>query len=338
MREEWWQAVAKHLRELYEEEGWEVGSRLARAAKAREDGHPEVASPFLPTAQHPQLRRKKRRVTMLGYPLLRSAVILVGGFGLLIGGNEVAHGFPGGGPGFGFLPVTDATPSCAGCHANTKAEYMRDVPPDAPLNATNQLMSEKHYKAIEQGADAYKLLPAAEREKLLKQVKLVDQNTSISIKAPKAVGRGKTIKVEVNTKGGIGPGSAVMLVDTNLRMQARPVQGNGWLIVGPPEVIGPDGKPQTFWVDKRFTGLAKNVNFVVVGGGADVEKGSYPTWRVTYTLQPQPRRESTPSPPPSSTARRSRTSTERRGNGPSPLAASRGRRGGSSSRRSCNWK
>ncbi len=36
--------LAAHLRELYEEEGWEVGSRLARAAKAREDGYPEVAA------------------------------------------------------------------------------------------------------------------------------------------------------------------------------------------------------------------------------------------------------------------------------------------------------
>lgn len=219
-------------------------------------------------------------MTLLGYTLIAVASLLPLGARI-----DVAHAFPGGGPGFGLLPVTDATPSCAGCHATTKAEYMREVPPDAPLNATNQLMSEKHYKAIEQGADAYKLLPAAEREKLLKQVKLVDQNTSISIKVPKEVARGKTIKVEVSAKGGIGPGSSVMLVDTNLRMQARPVQGNGWLIVGPPEVIGPDGKPQTFWVDKRFTGLAKNVNFVVIGGGADVEKGSYPRWKITYTLQ-----------------------------------------------------
>jgi hypothetical protein len=222
---------------------------------------------------------------MMANTLLRCAVIVVGGLWLLAGGTGVVHGFPGGGPGFGLLPVTDATPSCAGCHANTKTEYLRDVPPDAPLNATNQLLSEKHYKAVEQGADAYKLLPAAEREKLLKLVKLVDQNSSISLKAPRAVARGKTLKVEVNAKGGIGPGSGVMLVDTNLRMQARPVQGNGWLIVGAPEVIGPDGKPQTFWVDKRFTGLGKNVNFVVVVGGADVDKGSYPGWKVTYTLQ-----------------------------------------------------
>jgi hypothetical protein len=211
------------------------------------------------------------------------AVVGFAAVGLL--GATTAHGFPGGGPGFGLLPVTDATPSCAGCHANTKAGYMRDVPPHAPLNDANQLMTEKHYKSIEQGADAYKLLGAAERERLLRQVKLLDQNSSISIKAPKEVARGKTIKVEVSAKGGIGPGSGVMLVDTDLRMQARPVQGDGWLIVGPPEVIGPDGKPQTFWVDKRFTGLGKNVNFVVVGGGADVDKGSYPSWKLTYTLQ-----------------------------------------------------
>ena len=44
MTQERRQAVAKHLQELYEEESWEAGSRLARAAKAREDGYPEVAA------------------------------------------------------------------------------------------------------------------------------------------------------------------------------------------------------------------------------------------------------------------------------------------------------
>lgn len=216
---------------------------------------------------------------------VQKALMLAASLWVLHAGGDVAGAFPGGGPGFGLLPVTDATPSCAGCHANVTTEYMRDVPTDAPLNAANQLVSEKHYKAIQQGADAYKLLPAADRERLLKHVRLVDQNSAVSLKAPKEVARGQTIRTEVSAKGGVGPGSSVMLVDTNLRMQARPVQGNGWLIAGPPEVIGPDGKPQTFWVDKRFTGLAKNVNFVVVGGGADVAKGSYPTWKVTYTLQ-----------------------------------------------------
>jgi hypothetical protein len=217
--------------------------------------------------------------------LLRYGSILVGGLWLLVGGTTVAHGFPGGGPGFGMLPVTDASPSCAACHSIAKPDYMREVPADAPLNATNQLVQNKHYAAIEKGAGAYKLMAPADRETLLRQVKLVDQNSAVSIKVPREVARGKTIKVEVSAKGGIGPGSNVMLLDTDLRMQARPPQGNGWLIVGPPEVIGPDGKPQTFWVDMRAKGLAKTVNSVIVGGGADVAKGTYPTWKVTWTLQ-----------------------------------------------------
>lgn len=213
---------------------------------------------------------------------LRSALSVLW---LLAGGLGVAHGFPGGGPGFGMLPVTDASTSCAACHSIARSEYMRELPADAPLNATNQLAENKHYAAIEKGEGSYKLLSPADREALLRQVKLVDQNASITIKAPKEVVRGKQIKVEVGAKGGIGPGSNVMLLDIDLRMQARPPQGNGWLIVGPPEVIGPDGKPQTFWVDMRAKGLAKNVNSVIVGGGADLAKGIYPTWKVTWTLQ-----------------------------------------------------
>lgn len=215
----------------------------------------------------------------------RSVVLALAGAVLLPWAGGTALAFPGGGPGFGMLPVTDASPSCAACHAIAKPGYMRDVPATAPLNATNQLVENRHYSAIEKGEDAYKLLSPGDREKLVKQVKLVDQNTSIAITAPKDAGRGKRIKVEVSAKGGIGPGSMVMLLDIDLRMQARPVQGAGWRIIGPPEVVGPDGKKQTFWVDKRFKGLAKDVNAVVVGGGADVEKGVYPTFKVTYTLQ-----------------------------------------------------
>jgi rubrerythrin len=44
MTEEGRQAVLQNLRELYEEESWEVGSRLARAATARENGYPEAAA------------------------------------------------------------------------------------------------------------------------------------------------------------------------------------------------------------------------------------------------------------------------------------------------------
>ena len=54
MNDEGRQAVAKKLhQELYEEESWEVGSRLARAAKAREDGYPEVAALMRSRAMRP---------------------------------------------------------------------------------------------------------------------------------------------------------------------------------------------------------------------------------------------------------------------------------------------
>src|SRR2546422_5945684 len=35
----------------------------------------------------------------------------------------------------------------------------------------------------------------------------------------------------------------VLLVDTDLRFQARPIQGDGWVIVGAPKVWGGDGHP-----------------------------------------------------------------------------------------------
>lgn len=58
--------VRANLRELYEEEAFEVGIGLARAAMAREDGHPEVAELFqeiaLDEARHLSL------VTRLLYP------------------------------------------------------------------------------------------------------------------------------------------------------------------------------------------------------------------------------------------------------------------------------
>jgi len=162
---------------------------------------------------------------------------------------------------------------------------MREVPPEGMITALGELPENKHHKEVKAGEKAYKLLSGAEREKLLRQVELIDKNASVTIEAPKTVDRGKTIAVTVTAQGGIGPGAGIMLADTDLRFQARPVQGNGWFIVGAPKVIGPDGKEQTFWVDGRFKDLAKNVNFVVAGGGADPDKKTFPTFKVTWMLQ-----------------------------------------------------
>lgn len=217
---------------------------------------------------------------MLRWTLLLPVALL-----LTLAGASLAHGYPGGGPGFVLLPRTDATPSCAGCHASTSEKYMREVPPDGLITAANEVVQQKHYKDVKAGEKAYKLLSAAEREKLLQQVELIDKNASVTIKAPQSAAPGRTIEVTVTARGGIGPGAGIMLVDNALRFQARPVQGNGWFIVGPPKVIGPDGKEQTFWVDGRFKDLPKNVNFVVAGGGADLEKKTFPTVTVTWTLE-----------------------------------------------------
>ncbi|OLC39096.1 MAG: hypothetical protein AUH81_02205 [Candidatus Rokubacteria bacterium 13_1_40CM_4_69_5] len=67
----------------------------------------------------------------------------------------------------------------------------------------------------------------------------------------------------MTVKGGQGV-VGVFLLDTDLRFQARPVQGDGWVIVGPPKAWGGDGQEQTKWVDSRAPGLKKNLNSVII--------------------------------------------------------------------------
>ena len=75
---------------------------------------------------------------------------------------------------------------------------------------------------------------------------------------------GGSLTVTVTTKGGIGPVVGVMLLDEPLRFQARPIQGTGWFIANAPEVIGPDGKPQSTWLDRRVNKQQTNLNFILV--------------------------------------------------------------------------
>ena len=41
-------------------------------------------------------------------------------------------------------------------------------------------------------------------------------------------------------------------------------QGTGWFIANAPEVIGPDGKPQSTWLDRRVNKQQTNLNFILV--------------------------------------------------------------------------
>src|SRR5215510_409477 len=181
--------------------------------------------------------------------------------------------------------VSDAEPFCAGCHSSIDASYHPELPPEA---SPAQVYTTKHYKALEEGTFAgYKSLEPEKRKQLLEQAKKIDENSSVTLEtsAP-TVAPGGNLTVTVSTKGGIGPVVGIMLLDEPLRFQARPIQGTGWFIAGPPEVIGADGKPQSKWLDRRFNKQQTNLNFILVYDiASDPAKDTYATARVSYALK-----------------------------------------------------
>lgn len=205
-----------------------------------------------------------------------SAVLLL--LGLLESGP--ASGFPN----FPPIAVGDNAPNCTGvCHSSVGAEVLRFVP---EAFAKTQTAEVKHYQAILTGAGVYKDLSQADREKLVEDVKLVDANAAVTVAAPSTAARGQNITITVTVKGGAGPVVGVSLVDTNLHFQSRPIAADGWLVVGTPKVIGPDGAEQTRWVDNRPEGLKKNVSFVVIYGvKSDLAAKTFPEAKVTWTLR-----------------------------------------------------
>ena len=165
-------------------------------------------------------------------------------------------------PGGPVRNVTDLSPTCASCHSSVSRDQLRNEP-DTFANA--QVKETKHYKAIEDGAGPYQQMSPADRQKLLADVKLMDELASVVLEAPSTLRPGQEAHVTVVVKGGSGA-IGVLLVDTDVRFQARPIQGNGWVIVGAPKAWGGDGKEQTRWVDSRAAGLAKNLNSMVIFG------------------------------------------------------------------------
>ncbi len=156
--------------------------------------------------------------------------------------------------------VTDLTPTCAGCHSSFSKEQLRNEPEAV---ANSQVKENKHYKALEDGTGPYEKMSPADRQKLLADVKLMDELASIVLNAPTSLKPGQEAQVTVTVKGGHGV-VGVFLVDTDLRFQARPLQGDGWVIVAAPKVWGGDGNEQTKWVDSRAPGLRKNLNSTVI--------------------------------------------------------------------------
>ncbi len=196
--------------------------------------------------------------------------------------------FAGNGEGYNGGPlrnVTDLAPHCSGCHASMSKEDLR-VEPEA--FAASQVVENKHYKAIEEGSGGYKDMSPADRQKLLADVRLMDQNASVTLSIPSTAKPGQEMQITANVRGGHGV-VGVWLMESALRFQGRPIQSDGWFIVGAPKVWGSDGKEQTKWLDSRGPGLKKNLNAVLIfDQQADLAAKKFPEGKVTWTVQAPP--------------------------------------------------
>jgi len=151
--------------------------------------------------------------------------------------------------------------------------------------AASQVVENKHYKQLEAGEGPYKDVPAADRQKLLQDVKTHDANASVTLSAPSSVRPGQEVQVTATVKGGSGL-VGVMLLDTDLRFQARPISADGWVIVGAPKIWGPDGREETRWLDSRGAGLKKNLNVAVIFDMmSDIAAKKFPEGKVTWTVR-----------------------------------------------------
>jgi hypothetical protein len=178
--------------------------------------------------------------------------------------------------------VTDLTPHCASCHSSMSKDELR-VEPEA--FAMSQVVENKHYKAIEEGAGPYKDMSPADRQKLLADVKLMDQNASVALAVPSSAKPGQEIQITATVRGGHGV-VGVWVMESDLRFQGRPIQSEGWLIVGAPKIWGGDGKEQTKWLDSRGQGLKKNLNSALIfEQQADLAAKKFPEGKVTWTVQ-----------------------------------------------------
>lgn len=179
--------------------------------------------------------------------------------------------------------VTDAGPYCAGCHSSRQESQLREMPKE---HAAQQTVDGKHLAMITKASGSYDKLSEVDRATLIAQIRAVDAATTITLDVPKTVKAGAPLTVTAKVQGGAGPVVGVMLLDSDLRYQARGPAADGWMITGAPAVVGPDGKPQTTFTDKRAAGLGRNINYVMVYGmKGDAVAKTYGSASVGYALQ-----------------------------------------------------
>ena len=183
------------------------------------------------------------------------------------------------------LAVTDMAPFCASCHSSTSLDQLKGLPPDV---AAKETIENKHLNRIKTDP-AYKDLSPQDRDMLIAAVKWVDEQASVSIKAPNRANRNSRIDVTVVTRGGAGPVVGVSLVDSAIRFQTRPIGSAGFKVIGPALVVGPDGKAQAQWAERRYRGSDMGLATVMIAGvqGDAVAKRVDET-RTTWVLRTPP--------------------------------------------------
>ncbi len=197
----------------------------------------------------------------------------------IVAAPAAVSAYPGGTPDF----VTDVAPFCAACHSSLSAEALEGAGP----RAEKELAANKHLAAILQGQKPYDKLAESDRAALAQQLQTVDANSQIEVgDFPPQVKAGESFNVTLTVTGGAGPVVGVGLVDRAHRWYARPASSAGWAVVGPPTIIGPDGKPQSGWLDGRPARMGRKVTYVNVSGvSSDPLAGKYAKSKVIYTLQ-----------------------------------------------------
>lgn len=196
----------------------------------------------------------------------------------LVAAPWTAAGYPGGTPDF----QTDAMPYCAACHSSTDEASLAG----AGERAAKEVADRKHLAPILAGEKGYGKLTAEERQTLVTHIKAVDANASIQLEFPPQVAKGETFQVSVKVTGGAGPVVGVGLVDRPHRWYARPASIVGWEVVGAPTIIGPDGSPQSEWIEKRPERFGRNLSFVnVTGVESDAVAGSWSKSKVIFSLR-----------------------------------------------------
>jgi hypothetical protein len=189
-----------------------------------------------------------------------------------------AGAYPGGTPDF----QTDAAPYCAGCHASRSLESLSG----AGDRAGKEIAESKHLAVVLSGQKGYASLTELDRHALAEQIRALDAASTVTLAAPASLQPGQTFDVRVDVTGGAGPVVGIALVDRDHRWYARPAAAAGWRVIAPPKITGPDGQPQTEWLDRRPAELDRNLSYVNVAKiASDAAAKSWSKASVVFSLR-----------------------------------------------------